>query len=214
MNQLKKIRRAAGAVRDVDVQKKLVDSFESQESARGRAFVRAKLDLMRGHSEKKLIQLLSPKGLEELDRMLGQCERKLGKHFDGGDVIAKALEQYLSLTCRFEPLGRENIHEFRKACKHVRYLAELAPDSAMKKGVVDALKQIQDSVGEWHDIVTLREVGQSALKAPKQSIFIRELEDAEEKKFRETLLACKNAKQELIRLEAEQLTAQRKQQAA
>jgi hypothetical protein len=42
------------------------------------------------------------------------------------------------------------------------------------------------------------------------ALSIRKLQDAAQKKFQELLVTCQNAKQELIRLEAEQLTAQRK----
>ena len=70
--ELKKVRQAAGAVRDVDVHKELVDSLESTKSTRARAFVRAKLDLIRARSEKRLIQLLSPKAVQELERALKQ----------------------------------------------------------------------------------------------------------------------------------------------
>ena len=212
--ELKKMRQAAGAVRDVDVQNKLVDSFESTESTRGRAFVRAKLDLMRARSEKKLIKLLSPAELQDLERLLSQCERKLGRaqHSDSNrrDELGAALEQYAGLLCQFEPLGRNNIHEFRKSCKHARYLAELGPDSAKKKAVVDAFKQIQDAIGDWHDVLTLIDVAKAALKSPKHSAFIQELNAAEEKKFQESLETCQNAKRELIRLQVQDLAGQRK----
>lgn len=212
--ELKNLRQAAGAVRDVDVQNMLVDSFESPQSTRGRAFVRAKLDLMRARSEKKLIQLLSPQAVQQLERWLSQCRRKLAKathaNSDHQDDLATALQQYSGLLCHFEPLRRNNIHEFRKSCKHLRYLAELAPDSAEKKAAVEAFKQIQDSIGDWHDVLTLIDVTKAALTAPKQSVFLKELQDLEEKKFQESLETCQNAKRELIRLEAEQLTAQRK----
>ncbi len=48
------------------------------------------------------------------------------------------------------------------------------------------------------------------LFASRRASFIRELQDAAQKKFQESLVTCQNAKQELIRLQAEQLTAQRK----
>jgi len=215
LRELKAVSKAAGRVRDVDVQKKLVDNFESDHSKRGRAFVSARLDLLRARNEKKLIQLLSPETLDDFRQQLKQCERQLASpspaHPRGEDDVNTALEQYSKLLCKFEPLTRDNIHDFRKACKQVRYLAELGADNARKNAVLDALKHIQDSIGGWHDVLTLVEVAKAALKSPRRSAFIQELRQAEEKKFQESLETCQNAKQELMRLHAEQLAGSRKQ---
>lgn len=105
--ELKKIRRAAGIVRDVDVQIKLVDEFDSPQSTRSPTFVRASLDQMRARSEKKLIQLLAPDELKDLQRMPDQCQRKLlnssKRQANQPDRLASALEQYSPLLGRFEP---------------------------------------------------------------------------------------------------------------
>jgi len=59
---------------------------------------------------------------------------------------------------------------------------------------------------DWQNIFTLIEGVKAALKLPKHFAFLRELHAAEEKRFQESLPTCENAKQEMIRLEAEQLT--------
>jgi CHAD domain-containing protein len=97
-----------------------------------------------------------------------------------------------------------------KIVQTCRYLAELAPRSSRRKAAVEALPQIQDSIGDWHDVLTLIDVAEGALKSPKESAFIVELRNAAQKKLQESLAACQNAKQGLLRLESEQLAAQRK----
>ena len=169
--KLKKLRQLAGEVRDVDVLTNLVADMQSVESARGRAFVTAKLDLMRAENEKVLLEQLSPRLLEKLNGMLKVCERNLlasvAKGSERHDPLDTALQQYVDLTRRLEPLGRHNLHEFRKACKQVRYLAELGAADTDKEKAVEQLTKIQDSVGDWHDLLILDDIARRRIETPQ-----------------------------------------------
>jgi CHAD domain-containing protein len=43
------------------------------------------------------------------------------------------------------------LHEARVTLKRIRYLAELAEESAVQKNFIREVKLVQDAVGEWHD---------------------------------------------------------------
>lgn len=213
LKQLKKLRRAAGAVRDVDVQTKLVDELESGESLRSRAFVRAQLDLRRADTEKQLIKLLSPNYLDQLLKLLKACERKLTRRHptEVHDPVEDALQQYFSLTHDYESLDEKNLHEFRKACKHIRYLAELGAEGKRKQQVIENLKAIQDEIGDWHDLIALLDTASQALSKPKDSAFVAEVQARRDQQLQKALETCEKARQELARLELQVLSSSRKQ---
>jgi CHAD domain-containing protein len=215
LGQLKKIRRVAGDIRDLDVLADLVKEFESQDanSLRSRAFVSARLDLMRARDEKELLQMLDRERIKNIETMLNACERKLATavRAEGReDLLSTALTQYTDLARRFDPLHAGNLHEFRKASKHVRYVAELGSDGVRKEQVLEQLKRIQDSVGEWHDVIVLLDTSRAALKNPKKSAFLRELRDVRDKKLQAALKTAEESRHELLRLQLQVMTAPRK----
>jgi CHAD domain-containing protein len=74
-------------------------------------------------------------------------------------------------------LHGENLHDFRKATKKARYVAEAGAEGG--SSVAKALKRIQDAIGEWHDWLCLGEEAQAALgqDAPElTAAFQREIE--------------------------------------
>ncbi len=63
--------------------------------------------------------------------------------------------------CRM--LDAENLHDFRKATKKARYVAESGAQGQSHSSVAKALKRIQDAIGEWHDWLCLAEEAKTAL---------------------------------------------------
>ena len=59
-------------------------------------------------------------------------------------------------------LHAENLHDFRKATKKARYVAEVGAEGEQQR-VAKALKRVQDAIGEWHDWVCLGEEAKAAL---------------------------------------------------
>jgi CHAD domain-containing protein len=57
----------------------------------------------------------------------------------------------------------ENLHDFRKATKKARYVAEMGAEGQKHGGVAKALKRVQDAIGEWHDWFCLGEEAKAAL---------------------------------------------------
>jgi CHAD domain-containing protein len=65
---------------------------------------------------------------------------------------AQIAEQFASVVQRFSSLDADNLHEFRKSIKKVRYMAEIfaAQDPAAGRQA-SAIRKMQSAIGEWHD---------------------------------------------------------------
>jgi CHAD domain-containing protein len=91
---------------------------------------------------------------------------------------AVALEDFVRAADTMPVLHAENLHDFRKATKKARYVAESAVDG-QTSSVAIALKRIQDAIGDWHDWLCLSEEASAALgtEAPDLTAFLeREVE--------------------------------------
>ena len=78
------------------------------------------------------------------------------------DVVA--LEAFVRAADAMPLLDAENLHDFRKATKKARYVAESAVEKEPYSNVAKALKRIQDAIGDWHDWQCLLEEARTALE--------------------------------------------------
>ena len=76
---------------------------------------------------------------------------------------AVALEDFVRAADAMPLLDAENLHDFRKATKKARYVAESGAEGQAYSSVAKALKRVQDAIGEWHDWLCLREEAEAAL---------------------------------------------------
>ena len=80
----------------------------------------------------------------------GMAESEAAGKMDGG--AEDILKQFAEVAAEFPTLDGENLHEFRKRIKTVRYLAEmLAVDHPETRQPAALLKKMQSAIGEWHD---------------------------------------------------------------
>lgn len=73
-------------------------------------------------------------------------------------VADKIQAQIAGAAARFPALDSENLHEFRKRVKKIRYLAEaFAPVDTAAAHQAALLKRMTGAIGEWHDWQALTE---------------------------------------------------------
>jgi CHAD domain-containing protein len=177
LRPLKQIRRAAGEVRDLDVHRKLLESWASKESPIPEAASASRL-----HDQAQVLDTWLKGERKHLahgmqkqvrKRQQGLAERQaaflaaLGSVPAGSSRAARstdavALEDFVRTVDAMPLLDAENLHEFRKATKKARYVAESGA-AEQDSSVAKALKRIQDAIGEWHDWVCLREEAEAAV---------------------------------------------------
>jgi CHAD domain-containing protein len=102
--------------------------------------------------EKKLVDEIADRRgrLEKFSRNIeGSIDGADAEESGGSEHI---LAQFAEVAAAFPTLESENLHEFRKSIKTVRYLAEIFAVSDPEAGGLAALlKKMQSAIGEWHD---------------------------------------------------------------
>jgi len=153
---LRKIRRAAGEVRDLDVLCDLLAAYEKSAAVE-------RLD--------RALRRAREKAARRLQERLGKEESRMRRALDGLEV---ALEPALDVTLSGEALVAiarssfakavrgldagedEQLHSVRKACKMARYVAELGlEDSSEAARMAARFEAVQRTLGEWHDHLLL-----------------------------------------------------------
>jgi CHAD domain-containing protein len=177
LRALKKIRQAAGVVRDIDVQQDLV----AETTPRKRSSQSA--DAVRKDARQLQQDLKGWRDThaDELVALLKQQKTDLPLDFKDlfdslGDADSLAVSE-ADLTSRVRAWYRDNVpepapdlddiehlHDIRKQAKLARYLAESAPASATKaRRLATQFEDLQEAGGQWHDWLLLAEIAREHL---------------------------------------------------
>jgi CHAD domain-containing protein len=168
---LKRVRRAAAPVRDLDVQRKLLKKLagELPELLKAQA---ERLDAGLQQEREKLAAPLKKDAaawaLKLEVRFAAFVEASAERRTRQGrraDAARTALEAFARLSMQMRHLDAGNLHDFRKGAKKARYMAEAGDGNARAGAVGAALKRLQDAIGDWHDWLMLGDEAQSVLEA-------------------------------------------------
>jgi CHAD domain-containing protein len=173
---LRKIRRAAGHVRDLDVQRDLVAAeasgknreplpcTELRNEARS---LRRDLKRSRDDEAAHLQHLLGrhrikfPRVFEKLLSVLEPAESLALPETELTSIVR---DWYTQHTPSSAPQDHAQLHSIRKRAKLARYLAESAPESASSAHRLAArFEDLQQAGGQWHDWLLLQELSAEAL---------------------------------------------------
>lgn len=177
---LKKIRRSAGKVRDVDVQRSLI-----RDEAAGSKGARRPEDDIRAEA-RRLRRELKYKREQEADHLLRLLHKQQARLPIVFEKLLAALAPADSITLSeatltalvrdwyqqrsdhphsdSAPQDADDFHEIRKRAKLARYLAESAPKSApVARQLAAQFESLQQAGGQWHDWLLLAEVSASKL---------------------------------------------------
>jgi CHAD domain-containing protein len=157
---LKKLRRAAACVRDLDVQHKLLKIEETRPAARRDARTMAMLCKQRREEavEELLKQLekRQAKLANALEALLEALESAAHLELAATEVLAMAERQFRNTReLKVKQPTTDQLHTLRKTAKVARYLAENAPGSRRVKQTAKQYESLQQAGGEWHDWMQL-----------------------------------------------------------
>jgi CHAD domain-containing protein len=159
--QLRKLRRAAGIVRDLDVQREILKTHRSL-PRRAALELRGELKQTREAKAKKLQRVL----VKQLPRIAGAIEQLVQSVGTANGLVVPDL-RLIPLIERWslahqesappEQLDDEQLHTMRKTSKTARYMAESAAGSPKARHAAARYEEQQNAGGEWHDWVDLAE---------------------------------------------------------
>jgi CHAD domain-containing protein len=164
---LKRLRRRAGKVRDVDVQIAALSKLRFDESSSARQSVLRALQKQRIRQQKKLASLITDELNDKLPSRMTRAGEVLPSASTTTDAarpiaVQRATDEFLGLVAKTE-LTEEHLHAFRVNCKRIRYALEPYEGEAGAEEVLKLLKMIQDAIGDWHDWVTLSATAQETV---------------------------------------------------
>jgi CHAD domain-containing protein len=220
MRQWKKLRRAAGAVRDLDVHLQLLQQLRNPLSARVPQATEPALTEQLDHLQAWLAEgrqsraaVLHRQAQKRLPRyrqltadVLGELTPSLPDAKPAAASRSRsrsprpsllALEDFYRVSVVNALLNRDNLHDFRKSTKEARYVAEAGGEEPHAQAVSRALKKIQDTIGDWHDLDALCLEAQQALAGEGNEL--RDLlHDCAEAKLQEAIIATERMRRRLL----------------
>lgn len=163
--QAEKLRKALGPVRELDVWIGKLRGLRARLAEPGvyvprstRACVRqleqfeSQLKQSRRPLEKKLIAAIE-KRIDNLSVRADVIGADLAGHAtsNGLNAASTIRTRFAEIAKSFPAFDQENLHEFRKRIKLIRYIAELHQGDAASAQIAAQMKKLQSAIGEWHD---------------------------------------------------------------
>lgn len=181
LEKLADLRKLAGKVRDLDVQTDLLGSLGNGSATKDRRILAELLENKRERQAKRLkaaVQKLhEAKFFGHLDRIAEQAaEPQDGKNRPLAP-LEEANAQLVEMAKDFgsaETMKLSRLHGARVALKRIRYMAELAEESAEQKEFMRELKSAQDAIGDWHDWLELTKRAEERFSGRANSALLRE----------------------------------------
>ena len=216
--QAEKLRQALGPAREVDVWiGKLAKLRASQAGAeeyipRSNRESLAQIDKLVDRLKRKRRQL-GKKLVAEIEDRRDRMD-KFSKDLEemaepatrgaGNGRATKILDQFAAVASEFPVLDNDNLHEFRKRIKKVRYLAEIIAASDPEAGrQAAALKKMQSAIGEWHDWEALAKKARRADGDHKKQNELGDLLEAlTAESFQKALDVCERIMERLLKQRA------------
>ncbi|MEE8129981.1 MAG: CHAD domain-containing protein [Vicinamibacterales bacterium] len=165
--RLRRVGRALGGVREIDVALGLVDEFTQRGVVDADAAERLHQHLRdeRDERRERLLDRLSAVNTRRLERDLAEVARVLGMR-DQTDVWARTLAARLrrraqrvreAVSAAGALYTSDRVHRVRITAKQLRYALEFAGDSreGRTKGAVRVVKGLQEILGRLHDLEVL-----------------------------------------------------------
>ncbi|HEY3706662.1 MAG TPA: CHAD domain-containing protein [Terracidiphilus sp.] len=179
---IKPIRKAAGKARDMDVFIARLHQLKIEPESNGLVRLTEHIAQLR---QKRLarLHLIIASELKLTRRVLKRYVRWLGSR-DG--YLSPAAPQVLAEKLdRWPKLHAANLHDFRIHAKELRYMLQLFPETTRQR--MDALGELKDKAGEWHDWLELHSLAKECLDPAADRDILDHLRDTSQDKLRAAL---------------------------
>ncbi len=158
---LKKLRRAAGKVRDLDVQDDLIAENSPPKAREDATKLRDKFQQQRNKAAGQLqhdLQRHHGKLTKTLESLLNTLETNEPPVITSAQLSRLATD-WFTANAPDPTDNSDDLHTIRKTAKIARYLAENAPKQARApRKIATEFESLQQIGGEWHDWLILSEI--------------------------------------------------------
>lgn len=207
--RLKRLRRKAGGVRDIDVQIAALRKLKIGREQERKARLMQALNEQRSEREQGLTKELADKDLRKVRKALQRWSAGINSATKpeppasaavarDHDAVAASLRMFASLARQVQGLTPENLHAYRTRCKRIRYVAEMAGPVPEAKRMVSQLKRMQDAAGDWHDWQTLTQTAESLFSRALESGLVAALRNVTNAKFVQARGVCQEVRRALL----------------
>ncbi|HEY7352296.1 MAG TPA: CHAD domain-containing protein [Terriglobales bacterium] len=177
---ISKLRKKAGKVRDLDVQLAFLNDLKMPDRQNHRSQLSKTLAEEHAYRSAKLAKLVNSVTTKELRKRLRRESAVM--NLDGIDPLRLA---YTALpNPGHAPMSEKALHSCRIAARRARYLAELAGEAHEAKFFVEQLKHAQDAIGEWHDVLKLKQKAEERFGSASDSALVSMLQNISRSRFR------------------------------
>jgi len=189
LRHLKKIRRLAGALRDMDVL--TANALDIDHRGERDCLVRLleHLGAERSRRAGKLRRMIARKRSKirrALRRGLERIERARKKPRSAGAALGVGVLQVSSKLSHPGRLTRNNLHEYRSQVKELRDALRLS-DRTAHSTLVRKLEDVKGAIGDWHDWVELTDIAVDVLDHRPSCALVKRLETSRDSKYRHAL---------------------------
>ena len=195
LKTLKPVFKAAGAVRDMDVMVPKARGLGSRRRNDSVTLLLEHLQAMRIDSAGKLFKQISRHGTAAR-RRLKEFSSEIEERFErknargaakttGNQLHADAANKLMEELSCWPALDAENLHAFRIKVKELRTVLQLT--EAAKPDFADALDEVKDQIGDWHDWQQLRIIAEKVLDRRENRTTLEKIEATESSKLKQAL---------------------------
>lgn len=163
--QGEKLRKVLGPVRELDVWVGKLQALRASLMQSGEYVPRSARDCIR---QLERFEARLKEGRRPLEKKLVAAIRKRKADFESAeedvasvvdrsvhqdwiDTASGIIRRFAAIARDFPTFNEENLHEFRKRIKMIRYLAEMHPSNKECDLIAAQMKKLQSVIGEWHD---------------------------------------------------------------
>ncbi|MGC2744210.1 MAG: CHAD domain-containing protein, partial [Candidatus Angelobacter sp.] len=168
LEKMSDLRKRAGKVRDFDIQTDLLQTLGNGSIAKDRKSLAQLMEKKRDWQARRLKSAIKKLHDAKFFGRLNRIAEQTGVPQDNKNrplaPLEEAKAQLMEMANAFGPgqaleqtIKPSRLHETRVDLKRIRYLAELAEESAEQKDFRRELKSTQDAIGDWHDWQELTE---------------------------------------------------------
>jgi CHAD domain-containing protein len=165
LEEMARLRRRAGKVRDLDVQRELLKEIANGSTGADRHALGEALEQKREKQARRLVSTAKKIADAKVISKIRKIAEKAA--LPAQDPLAEAAIRFGKLATEFPAQASHSateLHNLRIQMKKIRYVAELAEETPERQAFIERVKSAQDSLGSWHDWLELSKTAEKQFR--------------------------------------------------